>query len=406
MTNKFNVFRAFLLSFFVLSALLVVPTRIFAQHHDSTINHSDSVTHAVAEGHVAHQEAHEAKAEKFDAGKLITEHISDAHDWHIMGEGDNSVSVPLPVIVYSKQRGLDVFLSSKFHHGHKAYKGYILEHNKIVAVNELEEGIDAHSATVNEELTHELYDISITKNVASLFFSIAILLYVMLTVARTYTRNPGKAPKGLQSFIEPLILFIRDDLAKASIGKKYEKFMPYLLTVFFFILINNLLGLIPIIPGGANLTGNIAVTATLAVLTLIITTINGNKHYWGHIFAMPGVPAWVLVLLTPIEILGVFLRPFVLMIRLFANITAGHIIALSFFSLIFIFGEISTGAGFGVSVVSVAFTVFMNFLELLVAFLQAYVFTLLSAIYFGAAVEEAHHDTHDHDAKVEEAHLI
>jgi len=164
--------------------------------------------------------------------------------------------------------------------------------------------------------------------------------------------------------------------------------------------------LIPIIPGGANVTGNIAVTMTLAVLTFIITCFSANRNYWQHIFAMPGVPVGVLVLLTPIELLGVFLRPFVLMIRLFANITAGHIIALSFFSLIFIFGEMSTGLGLGVSVFSVAFVIFMSLLELLVAFLQAFVFTLLSAIYFGAAVEEHHHDHEGHDAHVEEAHLI
>ncbi len=405
MTNKFNTHSAFLLSFFLLLAFSINTNSLFAQHNDTSAMHSDSIVMEHATEIHDHAEAPQVKKEKFNAGKLISEHIGDAHDWHIMGEGASSVALPLPIIVYSQSRGLDVFMSSKFHHGHSTYKGYKLEENKIVAVNELEE-MDAHHATVNEELTHQLYDISITKNVATLLFSIAILLYVMLSVAGAYTRNPGKAPKGMQSFIEPLIIFIRDDVAKASIGKKYEKFMPYLLTVFFFILINNLLGLIPIIPGGANLTGNIAVTATLAVLTFIITSVNGTKHYWGHILAMPGVPKWVLFLLTPIEILGVFLRPFILMIRLFANITAGHIIALSFFSLIFIFGEINMGAGLGVSVVSVAFTVFMNFLELLVAFLQAYVFTLLSAIYFGAAVEEAHHDTHDHDAKVEEAAII
>jgi F-type H+-transporting ATPase subunit a len=190
-------------------------------------------------------------------------------------------------------------------------------------------------------------------------------------------------------------MLIRDDVAKASIGPKYERFMPYLLTVFFFILINNLMGLIPIFPGGANLSGNIAVTAVLAVLTLIITLFSSNGHYWRHIFAMPGVPIPVLIILTPIEIMGVVLRPFVLMIRLFANITAGHIIALAFFSLIFIFGKMSPGAGYGVSIISVAFTVFMGMMELLVAFLQAYVFTLLSAIYFGAAVEE-HHHAEDH----------
>ena len=246
--------------------------------------------------------------------------------------------------------------------------------------------------------TDDIIDLSITKNVASLLVSAFLLLWIFLSVAKSYKNRVGKAPKGLQSFIEPLIIFVRDDVAKTSIGPKYEKFMPYLLTVFFFIFINNLMGLIPIFPGGANLTGNIAVCAVLACFTLIIIFANSNGHYWRHIFAMPGVPAWVLIILTPIELLGVVLRPFVLMIRLFANITAGHIIALAFFSLIFIFGEMSTGAGFGVAVLSVAFTVFMGFMELLVAFLQAYVFTLLSAMYFGAAIEEGHHAHDEHHA--------
>ncbi len=180
-------------------------------------------------------------------------------------------------------------------------------------------------------------------------------------------------------------------MAKSAIGEhKYRKYMPYLLTAFFFIFLNNLMGLVPFFPGGANLTGNIAVTLVLALITFVIVTINGNKNYWGHIFAMPGVPAWVLFILTPVEILGMFLKPFVLMIRLFANITAGHIIALSFFSLIFVFGETNAGAGYGVAIGSLAFTIFMTMLELLVAFIQAYVFTFLSAMYIGAAVEEHH----------------
>jgi F-type H+-transporting ATPase subunit a len=334
-------------------------------------------------------EAHQAE-EKFDPGKMITEHITDAHDWHLWGEGDHAVSIPLPVIVYSSQRGLDVFLSSAFHHGHEVHNGYKLEGQKIVAVNELSG--EAHAATIDEATTEGLWDISITKNVTSLFISLILLTWIFISVAKAYNARAGQAPKGLQSLIEPLVIFVRDDIAKSSIGeKKYMKFLPYLLTVFFFIWINNLLGLVPIFPGGANLTGSISVTLTLAVITFILVLINGNKHYWHHIIAMPGVPGWVLVLLTPIEILGVFLRPFVLMIRLFANITAGHIIALSFFSLIFIFGGMSTGAGFGVSILSIAFTVFMTALELLVAFLQAYVFTLLSAIYIGSAVEEPHH---------------
>ncbi len=343
--------------------------------------------------------------EKFDAGKTIIEHISDSHDWHIMGNGENAVIVPLPVIVYNKTRGFSMFMSSRFEHGHKSYNGYVLRENNIEAVDQLEE-TDAATATMNEKLTAQTYDISMTKNVVSLLSSIVIMLVIFLSVAKSYAKRKGQAPKGLQGLIEVLVVFVRDEIAKPSIGKKYERFMPYLLTVFFFIWINNLLGLIPILPGGANVTGNIAVTMTLAVLTFIITTLSANKNYWRHIFAMPGVPIWVLVLLTPIELLGVVLRPFVLMIRLFANITAGHIIALSFFALIFIFGEMSTGAGLGVSVVSVAFVVFMSVLELLVAFLQAFVFTLLSAIYFGAAVEEHDHNHDGIDAHVEEALIV
>jgi F-type H+-transporting ATPase subunit a len=326
---------------------------------------------------------------KFDPGKMITDHITDAHDWHLWGEGHNSVSIPLPVIAYSS-RGLDVFLSSHFHHGHDVYNGYALIDKKLVAVNETSGPVE--TATLNDEVNATLWDFSITKNVVSLFVSILILLYIFLSVAKAYKARPGQAPKGLQGLIEPLVIFVRDDIAKSSIGeKKYEKFLPFLLTAFFFIWLNNLLGLVPIFPGGANLTGSISVTLTLAAITFVLVLVNCNKHYWHHILAMPGVPGWVLVLLTPIEILGIFLRPFVLMIRLFANITAGHIIALSFFSLIFIFGEMGAGAGFGVSVLSISFTVFMTCLELLVAFLQAYVFTLLSAIYIGAAVEEPHH---------------
>ncbi len=328
---------------------------------------------------------------KFDAGKLILEHISDAHDWHLWGDEEHPVSIPLPVILYT-EKGLDIFMSSEFNHGHRDVtknNTYRLEENHIKIVND--------AGVIDEEASEKIMDFSITKNVASLLIGSFLLLWIVLTVARSYKNRQGKAPKGLQSFLEPLIIFVRDDVAKASIGPKYEKYMPYLLTVFFFIFINNLMGLIPIFPGGANLTGNIAVTMILAAITLVITMLSGNGHYWRHIFAMPGVPLPILIILTPIEIMGVFLKPFVLMIRLFANMTAGHIIALAFFSLIFIFGEMSPGAGYGVSVVSVAFTVFMGMLELLVCFLQAYVFTLLSAIYFGAAVEEHHHEEHAHE---------
>ncbi len=325
---------------------------------------------------------------KLEAGKLIMEHISDSHDWHLYAHK----TFPLPVILYNTERGLTIFMSNKLHHGQLAYKGYIMEEGHPVAVNEMGT-MPEHEATVNEELTAKTYDLSITKNVAAMFVSIAIMFMIFLSVAKAYTKTrKGLAPTGLQNAIEPIILFVRDDIAKASIGeKKYEKYMPYLLTIFFFIWINNLLGLIPFFPGGANVTGNIAITMVLACLTFIITSVSANKAYWQHVVAMPGVPKPILILLTPIEILGVFLRPFVLMIRLFANITAGHIIILSFFMLIFIFGEMSPGLGYGVSIMSLLFTVFMSALELLVAFLQAYVFTLLSAIYFGMATAEHEH---------------
>jgi F-type H+-transporting ATPase subunit a len=345
--------------------------------------HGDTLhTHAgqVVEAHGADEHAADAHAPKgFDAGKLIMDHIGDEHGWHIAGH----TSLPLPVIIYDTHRGLSVFSSARFDHGHAAYDGYKLEEGRIVAV-------DAEGK-LDEAASAGIWDFSITKNVASLMLIMVLLLVVFISVARAYARRPGQAPKGLQSFVEPIILFVRDDVARSAIGEhKYARFMPYLLTVFFLIFFSNLLGLIPFIPGGANVTGNIAITLTLALITFLIVTINGNKHYWHHIFAMPGVPAWVLVILTPVEILGMFLKPFVLMIRLFANITAGHIIALSFFSLIFVFGATSAAAGYGVSVVSLAFTVFMTFLELLVAFIQAYVFTFLSAMYIGAALEDNH----------------
>jgi F-type H+-transporting ATPase subunit a len=375
MISKIKGFR----KIFVLSAIAT----LFVYFNQFAFADSDE-EHRTTESH------HETKEEKFNAGELIIGHITDEHGWHIAG----NLSLPLPVILYSSEKGLSVFLSSKFDHGHKTYNGYMLHNRHIVAVNE-QESVDALSATINEELTAQTWDLSITKNVFSIFITMGLMAWIFISAARMYARNQGSAPKGIQSFVEPLIIFVRDDIAKSSIGeKKYQKYLPFLLTSFFFIWFSNLLGLIPILPGGANVTGNIAVALTLATIVFIITTVSGNANYWKHILAMPGVPVGVLALLTPIEIIGVFLKPFVLMIRLFANIMAGHIIALSFFSLIFIFAEMNTGLGFGVSILSIAFTVFMGALELLVAFLQAYVFTLLAAMYFGAAVEEHHHDDH------------
>lgn len=372
----------------MIGALLLGPVSAQHEGHDLVPGgqehvHEDSASAVSASAAPAHHD--EAKG-GFDAGQLIMGHIGDEHGWHLWGH----TSLPLPIILYSSERGLSVFSSSRFDHGHKTYGGYALHDGHIVAVND-PDGTDAHHASINEDLTRATWDISITKNVMSLLVSAALLLIIFISVAKAYTRRTGQAPTGLQNLVEPIVLFVRDDVAKSAIGHKYERFLPYLLTAFFFIFLNNLLGLVPIFPGGANLTGNIAVTLVLALLTFIIVTVNGNKHYWHHILAMPGVPGWVLAILTPVEILGMFLKPFVLMIRLFANITAGHIIALSFFSLIFVFGETSAGAGYGVAVGSWAFTVFMMCLELLVAFIQAYVFTFLNAMYIGAAVEEPHH---------------
>lgn len=334
--------------------------------------------------------------EEFKAGEMIVEHIIDAHEWHILSYGDFHLTVPLPVILWHDGE-LHAFLSSKFHHGHDQYKGFGLAHEgdhkgKVVRVLQdrfLNDHVIVHDA--DQELP---LDFSITKNVLAIFLSMILMSWIFISIAKSYRRRRGESPKGLQSLLEPLIIFIRDDIAKASIGeKRYEKYMPYLLTLFFFIFLNNLLGLVPIFPGGANVTGNIAVTMVLALFTFVITTFSGNKAYWMHIINTPGVPWWLKIpipLMPVVELIGVFTKPFVLMVRLFANITAGHIIVLGFISLIFIFGELHAGLGFGVSIVSIAFAIFMNLLELLVAFIQAYVFTLLSALYFGMATEEHH----------------
>lgn len=327
------------------------------------------------------------KKEKFQAGEFMLDHIKDNHEWHIITVGHNHISIPLPVILYSKLSGLHVFMSSKFHHGQSAYKYFSLA------------GEGPNKGKIIEKIGNTEYlplDLSITKVVLSIIFSCIVLLIIFIGVAKKYQSNPNKAPSGLQSALEPLILFVRDDIVKPTIGEKnYEKYMPYLLTLFFFIWFTNMMGLIPIFPGGANVTGNVAVTMVMAIFTFIITTVSANKHYWKDIYNAPGVPWWLkfpVPIMPFIELLGVFLKPIVLTVRLFANITAGHLIALAFVSLIFIFAEMSVGLGFGVAVFSGLFSVFMMFLELLVTLIQAYVFTLLSSIYFGLAIAEPHHE--------------
>jgi F-type H+-transporting ATPase subunit a len=330
-----------------------------------------------------------AKEKIFEPGSFIIHHISDAYVWHILEVGELDIAIPLPVILYSES-GIDIFMFNQFEaeggiegpHAVKHYKDYIYSNYKITAAD-----------------GRALYDFSITKNVLSLFISIFLLCLIFISVARSYRKRAGHAPKGLQSIMEVMILFVRDDIVIPSMGKERgNRFLPYLLTLFFFIFINNLLGLVPIFPGGANLTGNIAITMVLALMTFIITLFSTNKAYWVHVINTPGVPWWLkipLPLMPIVEIIGIFTKPFVLMVRLFANISAGHIIALGFVSLIFIFGtlnnEINLAMGLSVSPVSLIFMIFMSVLELLVAFLQAYVFTLLSALYFGMAKVESHH---------------
>lgn len=317
-----------------------------------------------------------------NVSELILEHISDDYSWHLWGH----TSIALPVVLIS-DKGIEVFSSSKLmdeHHHPIAYQGknlYKKVEGKIKVVNP--------DGTINEALNAKLWDFSITKNVAALLISVLVLLLVFISVGNAYKkRGVTSAPKGLQSWLEPVVLFVRDDVAKPAIGHKYGKYMPFLLTIFFLILINNFLGLVPIMPGGANLSGNIAFTMVLAVLVFIVVNLNGNKDYWKHIFWMPGMNIGMKLFLAPIELIGVFVKPISLMIRLFANITAGHVLVLSLICLIFIFKHVAASA------IAVPFAVFISLIEVLVAFLQAFIFTMLSAMYIGMAVEEHHHAEH------------
>ena len=312
-----------------------------------------------------------SKEEGFNPTPHILHHIADSYEWHLWGD----ISIPLPVILYT-EGNLDVFMSSEFHHGKsKVIRGdrtYKIDHHKIV-----------------EENDKKIINVSVTKNVASMILSVLILFFILIKVSVAY-KNKKQAPKGIQAFLEPLILFVRDDIIKSSIGPKYKRYTVFLLTTFFFILTNNLLGLTP---GAANVTGNISVTLVLSLFTFIIITISANKGYWKHLIKPPGTPLPLLPIMIPIEIFGVFTKPFALMIRLFANITAGHIIIFSLISLIFVAsnnGE-NVVAGWAVAPLSVMFVLFIFLIEILVAFLQAYIFTLLSAVFIGLAVKEEDH---------------
>jgi F-type H+-transporting ATPase subunit a len=345
-----------------------------AQDHGGETKHDEKV----------HLEGTKKEGEnKFDAKEVIFGHVMDAHEFHFLSykgsDGqEHHATIPLPVILYSPQKGFSTFMSSKFHHGHEEVDGYRLEGNKIVPVDP----------------SVQVYDISLTRNVVQMFIALGILIWLMTGVAKRYREGQGvhTAPKGFQNAIEPVITFVRDEVAKPNIGHKYKKFMPFLLTVFFFILINNIFGLIP---GSANVTGNIAFTAVLGVISFLVVNANGNQHYWGHI-VNPPVPFGIKFIMVPVEILSIFTKAFALIIRLFANMLAGHIIIICLISLIFIFSSISKGVGAGFAPVSVAFAAFIYVIEVLVAFIQAFIFTNLTAVFIGQAVEETHHGEEDH----------
>lgn len=339
----------------------------------------------------------ETEPKKVDIKETIFGHVKDAHDWHLFELGETHVTIPLPVIIYNPARGTSAFSSSAFHHGHEAHDGYrlVTEHyrtEKGLDVAKFPNG-DIIAVDANDNPTGEkIYDLSITKNIASMIIAAVLLIVLMLNVAKAYkVRGSKKAPKGFQSLMEPVIIFMRDEVVKPNIpGKSAAKYTPFILTIFFFILINNLLGLLP---GSANVTGNLAVTAALAIISFVAILISTNKHFWGHIFNPP-VPFGVKIILVPVELIGIFTKPVSLMIRLFANILAGHIIILSIICLVFIFGSLNKVAGYSFLPVTVLFNIVMMMLELLVAFIQAFIFANLTAVFIGQAMEGAHDEAH------------
>jgi len=301
---------------------------------------------------------------KFNPGELIMHDITDNYVWHFV-DGQYG-TLYLPVILYSEEKGFDVFSSGNFydeHHNVVPYNGYILEHKHIT--------IDGSESKV--------YDFSITKNVLMLFIVASLILFVFTSVAKGFKKNEGNAPTGIQSFFEPVIIYIRDEIVKDNIGPKYERYLPYMLTLFFFVWFGNILGLVP---GAANLTGNIAVTLILAIGTFILTSVSGTKNYWLHIINTPGVPLPLKFIIVPVEIIGVFTKPIALTVRLFVAISAGHIVLLSLLTLTFLFHSYLVGIG------SSLLVLFIMLIELLVGTIQAYIFTMFSSLYIGMALDE------------------
>lgn len=361
--------KSLVVAIFSLFLISITGTVSAQENHNSADQGQMHDTNAVNE--------QKAKKPLFDANEVIFGHILDAHEFHFLtykgsNGHDTHLSIPLPVLLYSPQKGISFFNYSKFHHGEQEVDGYKL--------------VDHHIVPVDPSVT--VYDISFTRNVVQMLLAMFLLMYIMISVGRNYKNGQGvkTAPKGLQSFLEPVVTFVRDEVAKPNLGHKYEKFLPFILTLFFFILINNIFGLIP---GSANVTGNIAFTLVLAAITFLVIIFSSNKHFWGHIF-WPPVPHGIKPILIIVELLGVFTKPFALMIRLFANMMAGHIIIICLISLIFIFGALSPVIGWSFSPISIAFSTFIYLIEILVAFIQAFIFANLAAVFIGQAFEGEH----------------
>ncbi len=319
-----------------------------------------------------------------DIKEMILQHLSDSYEWHIATYKDKHIAIPLPVILFSKNSGAHLFLSSKFHHNQDTYKGFYISESEKHQGKIVEKDVNGNEIRP--------IDLSMTKNALSLLIGSLLLIVFMLLIARAYKREPIKPKKGLVGAMEIFILSVYDDVIKPVLKDDYEKYRYYLLTLFFFIFFNNILGLIPIFPGGANVTGNIAVTMTLALFTFLIVNLTGTKEYYKEIF-WPDVPIWLkfpLPLMIIIEIVGLITKPFALMIRLFANIMAGHAIVLGLVSLIFVTAHMGAALSSSMTGFSLVLIVFINFIEILVAYIQAYVFTVFTAVFISAARIKPH----------------
>jgi F-type H+-transporting ATPase subunit a len=320
----------------------------------------------------------------FNTIEYIFEHVNDSHEWYFFSVGDVHFSIPLPIILYSNESGWHLFSSAKLR---KHSEGFPF---KICTEGTNKDKVVEVTATGIETVP---FDLSITKTVAGMIIVSFLLIFFLLKVSKRTVRSPMSAPRGVQNLIEPVVVFIRDDVAKPFAGKKYNRYMPFLLTIFSFILIANLIGLI--VPLGINITGNIAVTMVLATFTFLVTTFSGNKNYWLGIINPSEVP-WFMKLPIPlipfVEFLGVFTKPIILMVRLFANMFAGHMITAVLIALIYLMSTLfNPYIGAVTSVVSVLFTLFIVVVDILVSFIQAYIFTVLSAMYFGMATSEHKH---------------